>query len=395
MQHSFQPEPRRHPASSDPESGFVLLAVLFLVAILMIGLTIAIPQITKSIQRDKEQELIHRGEQYKRAIKLYYKKYGAYPTSIDQLMNTNQIRFLRKRYTDPITGKDDWKLVLMGQAHLRPLGFFGQPLSVGGGVSGGIGISSGNIYAISTTTGTGNGSGDGTSGDGTDNSSGTNNGTGSTDGSNSNGSNTSSGTGSNSSNGSGSAFGSSSSSFGSSGSSFGSGNSSTFGSNNSGASNSPFSSSVGLSSSGTQGATGSGFGGSSNSSSSGSSFGSLGPFVGVVSPSTKASLIEYKKQKHYNQWEFIYDPIEDQMQAAASMLGGAGNINNSTDSGSNSTFGSSTGTGTSSFGNSFGSPSSSTGSPFGSTGSGSLNGTSGSGNSGTGNSGSSPNPNQQ
>ena len=112
----FQSERRKQAAAGDPEAGFMLLAVLFLVAVLMIGLAVAAPQIAKSIQRDRELELIHRGEQYKRAIKLYYKKYGAYPTTMDQLVNTNQIRFLRKRYTDPLTGKDDWKLVLMGHS---------------------------------------------------------------------------------------------------------------------------------------------------------------------------------------------------------------------------------------------------------------------------------------
>ena len=112
----------------DREAGYVLVGVIFLTVILLITLAIAAPKMAMSIQRDKELETIHRGEQYRRAIKLYYQKFGSYPTSIDQLVETNQIRFLRKKYTDPLTGKDDWKPVLFGQAHVRPLGFFGQPL---------------------------------------------------------------------------------------------------------------------------------------------------------------------------------------------------------------------------------------------------------------------------
>ncbi len=30
------------------------------------------------------------------------------------------------------------------------------------------------------------------------------------------------------------------------------------------------------------------------------------------------------KQKHYNEWEFVYDPIADQMQGGGTMFGGAG-----------------------------------------------------------------------
>ena len=47
--------------------------------------------------------MIHRGVQYARAVKLYYRKYGSYPTSIEQLENTNKIRYLRKRYKDPMS----------------------------------------------------------------------------------------------------------------------------------------------------------------------------------------------------------------------------------------------------------------------------------------------------
>ena len=83
--------------------------MLFLVVVVLIMLAMAAPKIATSIKRDKELELYHRGMQYTRAIKLYYKKFGHYPTSLDQLENTNNIRFLRKRYKDPFTGKPDWR----------------------------------------------------------------------------------------------------------------------------------------------------------------------------------------------------------------------------------------------------------------------------------------------
>src|SRR6185437_11732813 len=132
------------------EDGYILIAVLFLVALVLIGLAVAAPRMAKSIQRDKEIEAVHRGEQYKRAIQLYYRKFGRYPSSIDQLVDTNNIRFLRKKYTDPITGKDDWRLIHPGQAKVPPMGFFGQPLAgvpgaanLGAHVSGATGASAG------------------------------------------------------------------------------------------------------------------------------------------------------------------------------------------------------------------------------------------------------------
>ena len=75
---------------------------------------------------------MQRGKQYMRAIQLYFGNSTAYPPNVDALVKTNEIRFLRKRYTDPMTGKDDWKPIKFGQ-NKTPLamGFFGQPL-VGG-----------------------------------------------------------------------------------------------------------------------------------------------------------------------------------------------------------------------------------------------------------------------
>jgi hypothetical protein len=58
------------------------------------------------IKRDREQEMIHRGLEYSRAVRKYVKANGRYPTSMEQLENSNNMRFLRKRFKDPITGKD-------------------------------------------------------------------------------------------------------------------------------------------------------------------------------------------------------------------------------------------------------------------------------------------------
>lgn len=281
--------------------------VLFLTVLVLIALAVAAPKVAKSIQRDKEIELIHRGEQYKRAIKLYYKKFGAYPTSIDQLLDTNNIRFLRKRYTDPITGKDDWRLIYVGQAKVPPMGLFGQPLVTASSIPGAVNI--GTPIAGATAGASGSGS---------------------------------------------SSFGSSS--FGSSG--FGStgpdsgGTTTTAGSSTidgSGSASSSSDTDTGTDSSTPSGTGSSVFATSDNPGSSPTIGG--GPIMGVGIPVKKASLLEYKKQKHYNEWEFDYYPMEDLMQTVVPTAGvsdnpGTGfgnNTNGSNGFGTNSTFGSDTG----------------------------------------------------
>ena len=106
----------------------MLVAVIFLVALLTISLSIALPRISKEIQRDREMETMHRGKQYIRGIRMYYKKFGAYPPNVDALVKgTNNIRFLRKKYADPTTGKEDWKPVHYGQNKApTAMGFFGR-----------------------------------------------------------------------------------------------------------------------------------------------------------------------------------------------------------------------------------------------------------------------------
>src|SRR2546429_218702 len=155
---------RPRTEQTDTEDGYLLLTVLVMIFLMLLALSVAAPKVAKEIQRDKEREAMQRGLQYRRAIQLYYKKFGAYPTDIKQLEKTNEIRFLRKRYTDPITGKDDWRLIHMGEAKVPPMGFFGQPLQAGmSSVSTGPGLSGGSIYASSNADGSAaNGSANGT-----------------------------------------------------------------------------------------------------------------------------------------------------------------------------------------------------------------------------------------
>jgi type II secretory pathway pseudopilin PulG len=298
--------------ASDPESaeaGYMLLAVICMVALVLLSLAIAAPKVAAAIQRDRELELIHRGEQYKRAIRLYYKKFGNYPSSIDQLEKTNNIRFLRKRYLDPLTGKDDWKLVLLGQAHLCPLGFFGQPLGTGSAIAGATSVAAlagSTLGGSSATTGSSFGSSS----------------LGSTTGSNPAVGSTGSsvpgcGTGGSAASPIGGGTGGSGSASDSGSSTGSQASQGGTGSSGSGASTTPTSTTLG------EGLTPStGFGAATSTTLGGA------PIQGVMPPSTKATILLYKLKTHYNEWEFDYWPVEDQM-AAGNIVGGGGNINGS------------------------------------------------------------------
>ena len=93
------------------DSGHLLLAILLMMAMMVIAATYEAPRMVQQLKRDREEEMIHRGTEYARAIKKYYKKMGSYPSTIEQLENTNNIRFLRKRYKDPLTKDGKWTLL--------------------------------------------------------------------------------------------------------------------------------------------------------------------------------------------------------------------------------------------------------------------------------------------
>jgi len=134
-----------------PEDGYIMLTLLLAMALMAIFAGVITSSITFDIKRDREEELIHRGVQYSRAIRAYYIKFRRYPTKIEDLENTSRLRFLRKRYKDPMSCKGgkcaDFKLLHFGEVQLSLSGIGGgnipgaNAIGATGGLNGSTGFS--------------------------------------------------------------------------------------------------------------------------------------------------------------------------------------------------------------------------------------------------------------
>ena len=282
-------------ARGDGEQGYMLVGLIVAIFLILLVLGTAAPKVARDLRREREVEAEHRANQYVRAIQLYYRKFGHYPGSMDQLEKSNNIRFLRQQYVDPMTGKADWRMIKVGENKTTVKGFFGQPLT---GLTPGLGTAAGMASQGAIGAGAAGSS-------------------------------------------SPSAFGSSSPGTGGLGSSSGGPGSST---------TSTFGSSTGTAGAATSGAPGTGpntgsdsaFGSSSSSgassgtgSQSATSFtGGGSPFMGIGSSKTGDSIIEPNEQTTYQTWEFLYDPRLEQLKAKASLFGGAPTASSSSTLGS-------------------------------------------------------------
>jgi hypothetical protein len=101
----------RSPRRDVPEAGYILLIVMMMATLLLISLAAAAPSIYVEGQREKEKELIFRGEQYARAIMMFHEQFKRYPSSIKELLHTNNLSFLRKAYPDPMTRSGEWRFI--------------------------------------------------------------------------------------------------------------------------------------------------------------------------------------------------------------------------------------------------------------------------------------------
>jgi len=99
------------PRRRQSERGFALLFAFALAAAIAIMFYLELPRLTFEAQREKEELLVMRGEEYIRGTQLFIRKNKKYPQNLDELEKYNNLRFLRRRYRDPMTGADEWRLI--------------------------------------------------------------------------------------------------------------------------------------------------------------------------------------------------------------------------------------------------------------------------------------------
>lgn len=104
--------------------GYVLIMLMLVIALMGLGLMMAVPVWQTQIQRDNEEELIFRGNQYIEALRIFQlKNPGSFPKTLEELIEKKCIRRL---YKDPMTPGGEWNLILYqegvgGAGQQRPL----------------------------------------------------------------------------------------------------------------------------------------------------------------------------------------------------------------------------------------------------------------------------------
>ena len=133
------------------ERGYALLMVVFVATLMLIAAMTVAPSIKTEVTRQREKEMIWRGNQYVRGIKMYYRKNGKFPTSLDDLVKPQlgNIHFMRQAYKDPMNKEDgSWRLIYVGPSgqligSLKPQPALNLPTGIPG--ASGIGTPAANL----------------------------------------------------------------------------------------------------------------------------------------------------------------------------------------------------------------------------------------------------------
>jgi type II secretory pathway pseudopilin PulG len=93
------------------ESGYTLVVCAVAVTVLSIAVATALPLWSAQIRREREEEMIFRGFQYAEAIRVFQKRFGRYPTRLEELIEIEP-RSIRRLWKDPLTEDGEWGLIL-------------------------------------------------------------------------------------------------------------------------------------------------------------------------------------------------------------------------------------------------------------------------------------------
>lgn len=109
---------RRQRSRGNADCGYVLLSVMVMFALMLIASTVAVTNLVTEGLREREAELVWRGEQIARGIRLYYQKNGRFPQKLEDMYepkNQARLRFLRHLFKDPMNKEDGrWRLIYIG-----------------------------------------------------------------------------------------------------------------------------------------------------------------------------------------------------------------------------------------------------------------------------------------
>lgn len=116
-------------ATLRPQQGFGLLGLLVFIAILGLASSSVLVLGQVMQRRWAEEQLLYVGDQYRRALRQYAEATPVgqprYPASLDALLKDPRYpgvrRYLRQRYSDPITGRDDWVLIMAPEGGIMGL----------------------------------------------------------------------------------------------------------------------------------------------------------------------------------------------------------------------------------------------------------------------------------
>ena len=89
---------------------------MMILAIVILGVA---PSVATIMKREREQELLFRGKQYARAIALFQRRYGRFPTELKELY-ANRPRTIRKLFKEPMCNCPDWHLIYQNSPDALP-----------------------------------------------------------------------------------------------------------------------------------------------------------------------------------------------------------------------------------------------------------------------------------
>lgn len=116
---------RRLRRARRSSSGYILIAVVAALTIALVVASAAIPDLVRDLQREREEELLFRGQQIVDGLERFYRATNRYPTSLEELAEGimmrggRRLRFVRPSVlTDPLTN-EPWAVLRPGDSAVR------------------------------------------------------------------------------------------------------------------------------------------------------------------------------------------------------------------------------------------------------------------------------------